>query len=353
MFLNPKRKGGRSMKKWKFKEYVEYIIELSELLENGYSLQDTLEIGVKMHIGRRRETYAILVDFCNKGELLSEALFYLQFPKWMISLLKVSEEKGEIENGLRQIANMGENILLIQKYIMKQFRYPLFLFFSLLAFLLFFQFVFYPQLSIQMQSLGFAYPQYVSITINLLLFIPYSFSLTLFIVCMIAFMFMKQYKTYGILWEMLERRGRHIKRFVAKIATYFFALYLGELLKGGVSLLASLVFIRQTMLQSLLSKDLQMMIKGLEDGYPFYNLISRAIWVDSSIVWSVQYGEIRGEVSNELLRYTKRFIDVEKRKIERKVRVITASIFIYIAVCVVLLYALIFFPIYQGMSQML
>jgi len=104
---------------------VKFLRRFTELVENGFSITEALEI-MKTFMNSTIITH--MQENCAKGEAFSDTLEALKFESRIIYIIRASEQNNALIKGLQGARNYSQNYLDNRTELTKKLRYPFFLF---------------------------------------------------------------------------------------------------------------------------------------------------------------------------------------------------------------------------------
>lgn len=139
-----KKKNGDISKILDEENKIYFIQRLSELIEHGYMLEDSIEFLLFQYDVSLEKIDSLKLELSH-GKKLSDLLRYLGYSTFVTSKMKFAEDYGSIEDMLLEI----ENYLRIKKEqkekVIKTLRYPLILTIALITLIMVFNLLVIPQ----------------------------------------------------------------------------------------------------------------------------------------------------------------------------------------------------------------
>ena len=136
---------------WTLTLQARFLKRFSQLLLNGFSLMEALEVtAVLFHPAKIQE----LADSCRQGLPFADALEKARFDRRAVYMVRVSERAGALVQGLTKAQAYTGRLLANREELRKKLRYPLFLFGAMIAAMAGIYFFFIPQLEQFAESFG-------------------------------------------------------------------------------------------------------------------------------------------------------------------------------------------------------
>lgn len=304
------------------------LIHLSTLLSKGYSIQNALEIigGYDQIIqellkGNKIENY---INFNSKNSFSKSLSFFIE-----ISTLDQAIKSANDYEKLKR------NLIL--KWI-KSITYPLFvLFFSIVVFIFFENFL-YPQLiTFYLSDEGFQIHQFILIFTQCIyvLFI-------LLILLFIIFILIKRYY-YSVYLAIYKKYFSKIK-IIKKIYTYDYAIHSLVLMKRGLSTKQVFESLFK-MNKSLLNIPLNEMLHQLESGCQMIEIIEKSEYFDCKFKQFYKIGYYTQTVEKTIQDYCFYQEEEFQKYLKYSTYLICAFSYTFIALLVVSIYQMLLLPL--------
>lgn len=135
--------------RWPLCEQQKFLTRFSQLIEQGFSLAQALEI---MGTLFKQEAIAPFAAHCANGQPFASTLKTCHFEKRIVYIVRCGEEAGSLLQGLQKAAEYSEHLIQNKAELSKKLRYPLFLFTLMIGILGIVYLFFFPQLEDFYQS---------------------------------------------------------------------------------------------------------------------------------------------------------------------------------------------------------
>ena len=342
MFGNPIH-----FKKMDHKQQTLFIQTIGELLLNGFSLQQAIDLlellqlipQVHVHFAKRN---------LQAGESFHFVLQQLGFKQEQLVQVELAEVHGNLVETLKGIAEQLQLIEQFRKELKKVMSYPL----VLLVFLV----------GILVSLREFVLPQFlqndmVTTThwgIRLLQSSHWLFLGTvgssIFCGSVIFFRLKK--------WEVVKRSEWISKQWmIGKIyrsyQSAYLALEIGKLFYEGLDLKQIIRCLKETKEGSLVQSLAYQLMEGLELGIPLAQQFEQYHFLTTEFSQIVLQGEAKGNLGKELLFYSDLTRKEFFQKIHRWLHWVQPVLFLGIAGLILLIYAAILLPVYGNIEEVL
>lgn len=337
---------------WSYHEKGEFLIRIGGLLEQGYTISESMELFLKYEKKRVKPILNYLLEDLKKGSTLSDALVVFQLPSNIISFVYFSEHYGNLAKGLvnggQLLKKAEENKRKLQKLI----KYPVLLIWMLLFFtIIMYQYVF-PQFQLLFSSINADLP---IVTRMLLLFIENLSVYILVTIVFIASIFFLYYFLYFRNKDTLFKAKTISKiplvgHYYQTMLTYYFATNLSCLIKSGMPIYGALTIFKEREKLGYMSKEAERLISKLEEGETFHDtLLTDTLYLEG-LAYIVEHGQSNGRLDQELDYYSSWLLIEFEEKLMKLMMVIQPMLFIVIGLIILLMFASLLLPIFSIMS---
>lgn len=349
--MNPKKKNGAIKKKLKGNNKIYFVKRLYELLNHGYTLEDSLHFLFLQYEFDESIIKEVKNDLTN-GKKLSDVLKYLGYPPLIVGKMLFAENYGKIEDMLKEI----EMYLLLKneqkEKILKTIRYPLFLTLALLSLIMVFNALVIPQFENIYSSSSIKMDVKTIILIRTLYYLPKVittlFSLTIFLLTYIIF-------TYKYKQNLFLKTINYIPMIRKIFKLYFshiFTMEISLFLTSGFSLKTALELIREEKYNYYLSIFSQKVLNNLEEGVPFEETVKKIKFFEKTMDKFILHGKSNGMLDNELKLYSDLMLDTMLVAVDKKLKKLQPILFAILAIVIVGLYLVILLPIFNMTSTL-
>ena len=346
-----KKKNGDISKLLDEENKIYFIQRLSELIEHGYMLEDSIEFLLFQYDVSFQKINNIKLELSN-GKKLSDILGYLGYSTFVISKMRFAEDYGSIEDMLIKI----ENYLKIKKEqkekVIKTLRYPLILIIALVALIMVFNLLVIPQFESIYTSSSIKMDIQTIILIKIIYYTPKVISVVIVLIIGIALymLYIKRYKKIKFLKTLM---------FIPKVRTYAklyysykFTLELSLFLMSGFSLKTALEVIIVEDYDYYLTYFSKRIIKDLVKGLSFEEAIASIKFFDKSVEKFVVHGKNNGFIDKELKLFSELMLDTFLTSLDKMLRKFQPVLFAMLAFVIIGLYMVILLPIFNMASSL-
>ena len=234
-----KKKNGDISKILDEENKIYFIQRLSELIEHGYMLEDSIEFLLFQYDVSLEKIDSLKLELSH-GKKLSDLLRYLGYSTFVTSKMKFAEDYGSIEDMLLEI----ENYLRIKKEqkekVIKTLRYPLILTIALITLIMVFNLLVIPQFENIYTSSSIKMDIQTIILIKMIYLTPKIISIIviLSIIVLVYMIYIKKYRKNIFLNTLMYIPK--IRVYARLYYSYKFTLELSLFLMSGFSLKTAL-----------------------------------------------------------------------------------------------------------------
>jgi len=331
---------------------TEFLQRLSDLLEQGYSLNEAIMF-TKLHLPlKMKQDLEICVKKLAEGHSFRSVLEMLGFQKSILSYLYFAERHGDIKFALKESSRMLKKQMLHMEKAKQALRYPIFLFLLIGAILYAMQSVVAPQFIQMYESMNMTTSFFLFILLSL-------FDLLKFILITFFLLFLFLIPYYYLLFRNYSPTKQ--QRFLLRIPilrkgltlyhSYYFSSQMSYLLKGGLSIFESLVLFCEQNLIPFYQEEAKWLMGELKKGEKLDELLIKRPFFEQELAAVVHHGLAIGKLDRELYTYSQMMIDRLERKIIKWISLIQPIIFLTIGLLVLAVYLSIILPVYQIMEK--
>jgi competence protein ComGB len=339
-------------RKWPLRQQGAFLVRLGNLLEKGYSLSQAIEfLEIQQPLSRRRDLQRCL-SHLRSGLPFYQSLDPLHFHREAIGYLFFAEQHGDLSHG---IAAAGKMLLHKADYLQrlrKTSSYPLFLLFFMVLMLAIVQHALLPQFfqfSTSLSSSSFI----TSIFIQVVSFIPNMFGVLCVLVIACFLLYISWFQKLTISTQIhIVMKIPLIRSFAKLYFTHIFAMQLGHLLQGGLSIYESLqVFERQEKMP-FLREEGKRMKQQLVKGISLDAIIASCNYYEQELALVVRHGQSNGELAKELSHYSEILFQTMEERIETAMKLVQPILLSFVGILVICMYLAILLPMFSMMSNL-
>ena len=278
---------------------IYFIQRLSELIEHGYMLEDSIEFLLFQYDVSLEKIDSLKLELSH-GKKLSDLLRYLGYYTFVTSKMKFAEDYGSIEDMLLEI----ENYLRIKKEqkekVIKTLRYPLILTIALITLIMVFNLLVIPQFENIYTSSSIKMDIQTIILIKMIYLTPKIISIIviLSIIVLVYMIYIKRYRKNIFLNTLMYIPK--IRVYARLYYSYKFTLELSLFLMSGFSLKTALEVIIEENYDYYLTYFSKKIMRDLDKGLSFEEAIASIKFFDKSVEKFVIHGINNGLIDREL-----------------------------------------------------
>ncbi|MGX7086611.1 competence type IV pilus assembly protein ComGB [Gemelliphila palaticanis] len=344
-----KKKNGDIKKLLNSNEKIFFIKRLNELINHGYTLEDSIEF-ILLQYNADKTILDKLKYELSTGKKLSDILLYLNYSSIVVSKMKFAENYGRISNILTEI----ENYLLIKKEqkekIINTIRYPLFLTTTLIALLIMFNMLVIPQFQSIYTSSNLPMDRQVAILITILYYLPKFLTVLIafLIVITIYILYLYKYKKNTFLKTILNIP--FLNSYFKYYFSYQYSLELSLFLKSGFSIKIALEEIIEKNYDYFFTEFSKQINNQLIIGKSFEESVRNINYFDENMYKFIIHGRKNSMLDKELKLFSDIMLDSFIKLIDSRLKKIQPILFLFLALIIVGLYLVILLPIFNMTS---
>lgn len=346
-----KKKNGDISKILDEENKIYFIQRLSELIEHGYMLEDSIEF-LLFQYDVSLEKIDILKLELSHGKKLSDLLRYLGYSTFVTSKMRFAEDYGSIEDMLLEI----ENYLRIKKEqkekVIKTLRYPLILTIALITLIMVFNLLVIPQFENIYTSSSIKMDIQTIILIKMIYLTPKIISIIviLSIIVLVYMIYIKKYRKNIFLNTLMYIPK--IRVYARLYYSYKFTLELSLFLMSGFSLKTALEVIIEENYDYYLTYFSKKIMRDLDKGLSFEEAIASIKFFDKSVEKFVIHGINNGLIDRELKLFSELMLDTFLTSLDKMLRKFQPVLFAILAFVIIGLYMVILMPIFNMASSL-
>lgn len=346
-----KKKNGDISKILDEENKIYFIQRLSELIEHGYMLEDSIEFLLFQYDVSLEKIDSLKLELSH-GKKLSDLLRYLGYSTFVTSKMKFAEDYGSIEDMLLEI----ENYLRIKKEqkekVIKTLRYPLILTIALITLIMVFNLLVIPQFENIYTSSSIKMDIQTIILIKMIYLTPKIISIIviLSIIVLVYMIYIKKYRNNIFLNTLMYIPK--IRVYARLYYSYKFTLELSLFLMSGFSLKTALEVIIEENYDYYLTYFSKKIMRDLDKGLSFEEAIASIKFFDKSVEKFVIHGINNGLIDRELKLFSELMLDTFLTSLDKMLRKFQPVLFAILAFVIIGLYMVILMPIFNMASSL-
>ncbi|WP_239421744.1 competence type IV pilus assembly protein ComGB [Bacillus sp. CGMCC 1.16541] len=343
----------RPKKKWTLKQQSKFLIQLSKLLEKGYTLSQALEFLQFQLPPYLREQIDYVSLQLKSGDSLHTAFRALGFHKDVLSYLYFAEQHGDVYFALRESGNMLHQKVVHMKKFQKLAQYPAMLLFFMMVILFLLSTVLLPQFQSLYESIGHSQSTGFMLFMSVISLFPYVPPFACVLLLLIYFSYWQLRKKLSPTKQVkLLLRIPIVRRIVPLFNAYFFAIHLSNLLKGGLSIYSCLKLFEKQQHYPFFCEEASYLMKQLSAGFQLGDMIKERPYFDREFASVIKHGELNGNLPQELYDYAAFMIEKIEQIIHKSLQIVQPVMFSLIGLVILLMYLGVMVPMFNVMSSL-
>ncbi|RLQ98244.1 competence type IV pilus assembly protein ComGB [Falsibacillus albus] len=332
------------------KKQGDVLIQMSELLEHGFTLNEALSFLGKLHTaleGRLQNVIQHLYD----GVPLNDAFFREGFDFNVCTQIYFAEKNGTLIIALKESGRYLNQREKDRQKLLNLLQYPFFLFLTLMVIILLMKTILFPRFHTLYTSMGYEPSKGMSMYLASIQNAPRFFVVIILASLLIAVIFhliIRNWKPIAKanFFSRLPYFGTHYKL----VTSFFFSREWGFILSSGFSINEGLDIMKSQNHHRLLKEISQLINQQLMLGKSFSDALSEMSIFDEDMAMVAKHGEKNGMLEQELLFYSKYCLSSEREKIEKGLKLIQPLTFLIIGCFIVSIYLSILLPMFEAME---
>ncbi len=339
--------------KWTLKEQTIILQRLSALLDKGYTLNEAINFIHLNESGFKKADLSKCLLQLSSGNSLRAALDNIHFHRDVISYLYFAEQHGDLEFALRECGNILQKKITQLDKLAKLLRYPLFLLLTVGIILIIVHFLIAPQFDQLYKSMSIEtsfFSHFLVMAFSVLKWTGY-----LFVVVLIGIL---SYYYFVLRKKRIEEQMTllikipFVRRLFMILHSYFFALQLSNLLRGGMSTFESLKVFESQDLLPFFKVEGAHLITRLSAGEQLHTIIEERGFYEKELSLVILHGQANGQLSRELYTYSQLIIEKLEQSLIKVMTMIQPAIYGFVGIIVLFVYLSMLLPMYKMMENL-
>lgn len=332
-------------KKWSSKIQVNFLLQLSELLHEGFPLIDGLHF-LQITMGSQKKAINAVSQQLERGFSFVDAIQPLGFNHRMLTQLHLSVLNGNFVETLNFCAEYIQTIDKQRRMLKKVAIYPLFLVFMAITMLFIVRRFMLPTL----QSVGGNANNLTRFVLWYLKYLPHiawgTTSVLFITLCCFGFYWKKKdvYNRACFLTQ-IPLVGNYVRLYYS----FYFARELSCFLENGLSVSQMIEMMKQLKTDPLMAELAHKMSNSLLSGDTLPHFISDTLIFNQEMSWIIHHGELTSQVAIKLKFYSVTCFKELIERIERLIQIVQPVIFMGIGLLVILIYLTLMLPMLNMM----
>lgn len=326
-------------------EQYEFVYLLGNLLENGFSLEQSIKFMRTISVKQDKQ-FKYIEKKLLKGETFANCLMGVGFSKEQLAPIKFSEVHGDLVGTLKRMSTQMKEREKQRKDMIKVLSYPALLLLFLLAMIVGMKWFILPQLSDLSQD--DSQPSMFTFLDNGL---KYG-GIGLILIFASCYLINKRLNRESQIKKLrLYCKIPLVGKLLTSYYTSLFATEWGNLLSQGMEFKEVVLIMQQKGYSDLMQEMSKKLKIKLEEGIFIDEPISQWSFLKPELTWIIRQGEVHGKLGQELVVFGQREWEVFIAECEKKIQWLQPITFLLIAVLIVSVYGSLLLPIYSGMGD--
>ena len=344
IFQNKASKPTKSIKKWSNKTQALFLSQVGELLDEGFTLQETLEFA-KLLIPKQEAVIRIMMEYLLMGERFDEVLHLVGYSDSICSQIYLSMSTGSFALSCRTIGQYLTQKDIQLKKLRQVLIYPCILIVFLVCMVAAIRYLLLGQLQSMVQVESIKDHMMLYLIWNGFVHLPsIVLGVSLFIgtVVVIVYLFWKN--------KTILKRLRFLTRLpivgslVCQYYTFLYAREFAYFLGNGQSLLQMIEQMKQAG-TSLLTKAIAEFIEEeMQKGTSFSSAIHQLNLFQQTLILLIVQGELTHQLDIKLRQFSKNSFEDFKGTLEKKIMLVQPVLFIGIGLMIMSMYIILMLP---------
>ena len=318
-----------------------FLENLYHLLEQGYSIQDTLLIckDISSH-----KAIASMLKNIDKGADLKQVIADKHLSKEFIEYYEFFSKKLILSDAIRNALDICKNINNTKKKLVSQLTYPLILLLFLLMFSLFSIFILFPKVNELFVSFSISYSIYFLILFNMIRIVPILIILVFTSVFLFFFSFLISLRNKDYMKIEKFLRMPYLKKYIQKYFTLKFSIYFNELLKDQIDTNMIIKLLNERMTGSDIKIVIYEIYSYISKGDLFENIIENLEYFDPLFITMYKMYLKSPKKICSMQNYIDISINQIEEKINRFIKYFIPAVYTFVAFFVIMTYLAIILP---------
>lgn len=331
-----------------YEEQADLLIKIGNLLQRGYTVSESIELFLKYEKNKLKRTLILILHELEAGRTFSTALIKLQIPKSIISFVFFAEHYGNLAMGLIEAGNSLKKLEKNKKKLISLLKYPFFLIWTLVIFLILLYHYLFPQFNLLFSSMDLELPYITKILLISIELLPTTImviSLTIIVsyfCVVISFRIKNEIEKANIL-SKIPVFGQYYRL----IMTYYFTLNLSYLIKSGMSIFEALSLFTTQENKTYIGEVSLQIISKLKSGEKLNEaILSETIYL-IELAHVVEHSQANGRLGDELEHYSRWILNELENHLKKVFMILQPLLFCIIGFIVLIMFTSILLPIFS------
>ncbi|ONI37534.1 hypothetical protein AN639_03745 [Candidatus Epulonipiscium fishelsonii] len=334
-----------------------FLYELSNLLQSGISLIETLNIMYQQANSRKRRfILRDIINELNSGKSFSQAIKKLNyFSPFIVSTIHAGESSGNLSYVLDLILQQIQIQIESKKVVEKATLYPKIVLLTLMGIVIVAIKFIFPQFIELFNSYKVDMPFITKLIISIIEFIRPNL-VTFIISLYLYFLVMKRINSlyyFKSISEKIKLQFTFYKNLFQLKSSLEFSNLLGILLNAGITLKDALIILEQTISSPSLKKQIKKSVNEIREGRDLSSTLKEQAILSGTLISIIEIGEKSGTLDTMLLNSGKYFEKLYNHKLEKLLIWIEPILTLTLAVIVGIIVLSIMLPTFSLATQII
>lgn len=329
-----------------------FLARLAQLLREGYSFPDALNLILPHHTKDYQSLLAAIDEDFRKGLGIHEILSRLHFSPHILLPISIAENNGQLPEVLEGAANRLKKNEAIEKRMKNLLSYPIVLFLFVSSLLVAYRKFLLPNmnaLATSRTSIDKGLSAYLPVIVSRIPDFIFGIGLVLTIVIVICVVIYKKRPPS----RKIEFVGKMpiISEFFYMRKTQIFTGEIGSLLQSGISMQDALDVLMKQEIDPVLGEIAKVIQEHVIYGEPFHEAIRLTSGLTKECSDFAEHGAASGHLAKELLIYSDHLEETIHMKLGKGLSLLQPLLFSVIAICILAAYIALLLPVYGMLDQ--
>lgn len=335
-----------SPKKWSTKVQADFLLQLSELLEEGFPLYDSIHFS-EITMPSHQADFQSIKTHLEGGSSFVQAITVFGFNQRTLTQLHLAILHGDFIRTLHYCADSIQTIEKQRRTFIKVTLYPVFLIFMAISMLFIVRRFMLPTL----ESLGEATNTVTKLVLWYLRYLPQLFLVGVLVLLLLVARITYYWKrtdvlTRAIMLAKLPLFGKYVRLYYS----FYFSKELANFLENGLSLTHMIEELKKQEYDDLLAELARQMEASFFAGHSLPVFIAGIPIFTEELVWIMHQGELTSQLAIKLNFYAAACFKSLIARIERMITFIQPIMFLWVGLLVVLIYLTLMLPMINLMT---
>lgn len=327
-------------KKWPVLQQVQFLQRLSELLQEGFSLNDALDF-LQMMLGQQTPQVRAIRNVIEKGGSFSEAIQPQGFPEEIIVQLHLSMQRGNFEETLLFCANYMETTHKQWQRFKKVAAYPVFMLSLSVVMLIVIRRFLLPTL----QFSGTDSDKTTQILVFALEYAPQIILVTTLVLLIIGLLYLywinkKTAYQKALFYCRIPVFGKWLQLYYS----FYFSREFAHFMMNGQTINHIITHMQAQYCSELMNELAVEIEKKLLEGYSFPSIVKDIPLFIQEMSWLIYHGELTSQVGFKLNMFSQECYRQLLIRIEKLLSMIQPILFLFIGLLIIMIYLILMLP---------